>query len=385
MSRALVLCVVAWMIVAASSVPAGAIEMRAGPTSRVAQDQNIDDDLYSAGSWVAIEGRVRGDLVGAGGHVGVQGQIDGGVLAAGGTIDIAGPVGASVRALGGTVVIRGPVATDVVAAGGSLVIEPSARVVRDVALAGGSVLMMGTVGRNGWVAGGRVEIGGTVNGNLLIRASELRILPTAVVRGTLTYSAERPIEVAEGARVVGGIRQEAYPVRPMPSRAAARGFRIVFGIVDFFWMLVVALVLVALAPVTVQVAADELRSRPLASLGWGALLLIVVPLVVVALMIMIIGIPVGVLLLVAHVMALFVSHASIGLAVGQFAAPRLRSPYAEVAIGIGLVAIATNLPYIGWVLRLLAVAAGFGALALALWRRRSPAAPHPLPAGPAVA
>jgi hypothetical protein len=205
------------------------------------------------------------------------------------------------------------------------------------------------------------------------------------VRGTLTYSAERPIEIADGARIVGGVRQEAYPVRPMPSRAAARGFRIAFGIVDFFWMLVLALVLVALAPAPVQAAADEIRGRPWASLGWGMLLLIVVPMVVLALMIMVIGIPAGVLLLLAHLLALFVSHASIALAAGQFVAPRLRSPYAEVAIGVGVVAIATNLPYVGWLLRFLAVAVGLGAVMLILWRRRTPAAPRPLPAGPAVA
>jgi hypothetical protein len=115
------------------------------------------------------------------------------------------------------------------------------------------------------------------------------------------------------------------------------------------------------------------------------LLLIVLPLLVIALMIMVVGIPIGVLLLFAHVLAVFVSHTSIALAIGQFVAPRLRSSYAEVAIGVGVVAIATNLPYIGWLLRLLAVAVGLGAVALVLWRRRTPATPRPIPAGPAVA
>jgi hypothetical protein len=289
--------------------------------------------------------------------------------------------------VGGTVAVRGTVGTDLVAAGGTVSVDQSARISRDMALAGGEVWFLGTAGRNAWIAGARVEISGTIGGNLLIRASEIRLLPTAVVRGNLTYSSEHPIQIAEGARVAGTVTQEAFPVRPMPSRQALRGLRVFFGIADFFWMLIVTLVLVAVTPRGVQAAADAARTRLGASLGWGLLFLFTVPLAIVALMVTVLGIPAGVLLFLAHLLALFTSHAAAGLAVGQTVAPRLQSPYAEAAIGVGIIAIATNLPYVGWLLRLLVVAVGFGALILVVWQRRTPAAPpsRPLPVGPAVA
>jgi len=277
--------------------------------------------------------------------------------------------------------------TFVVAAGGTIILESNARVTRDLAAAGGNVTLQGTVGRDAHLAGGRVEIAGSVAGNVLARADEVVVLPSAVIRGNLTYSSQKPAQIAPGARVIGRILQEPYLVRPMPSREIVRGFRIAFGVADFFWMLIIAMVLAAVAPGGLQQTADALHRRPWASLGWGAFLLITVPIAIVALVVMLIGIPLGVLLLVAHTLALFVSHASAGLAIGQTLAPRLKSRYAEVAIGVGVIAIATNLPYVGWLLRLIAVAVGLGAVVLALWgqREQSPPPARPIPVGPAVA
>jgi cytoskeletal protein CcmA (bactofilin family) len=372
------------LTVLAAAAPAAALEMRAGPAARLAQTESVDDDLYLAGPYVSVDGQVRGDLIAAGGTVNIRGQTTGALMVAGGMIDVGGPVNAAIRAAGGTIFVRGTVGTDVVAVGGRVSVDPSARIGRDLAVAGGTVWFMGSAGRNAWITAANVEIGGTVAGNMMIRASEIKLLPTAVIRGNLTYSSEHPIQIAEGARVAGTVTREAYPVRPMPSRQAMRGFRIIFGIADFFWMLIVALVLIAVLPYGVQASADAVRMRPGASLGWGLVLLVLVPLIILAFIVTLLGIPVGVLVLVAHLLALFASHAATGLALGQLVAPRLQSPFAEAAIGIGIIAVATNLPYIGWVLRLLALAIGFGAVVLVIWQRRTRPA-KPMPVGPAVA
>ncbi|MGQ0568057.1 MAG: bactofilin family protein [Armatimonadota bacterium] len=383
MSKAAVRCLIAAAIALLVLTPAAAMETRAGPSGRVGQGETIDDDLYVAAGFVTMDGRVRGDVVAAGGTVNVAGQVDGGLLAAGGTLVVSGPVGSSIRAVSGTIELRGTVGTDAVVAGGAVLVDSAARITRDLTAAGGNLTIGGTVDRNASLAGGRVEIAGTVTGNVLARAGEIVILPSAVIRGNLTYSSEQPIQIASGARIGGRVSQEPYPVRPVPSRAAMQGFRIAFGVFDFFWMLVIALVLVAFLPQNVQAQADVLRSRPWASLGLGVLLLVAVPVAAVALMLMIIGIPVAVLLLVSHTLALFLSHASAGLALGQRLAPR-QSRYAAVAIGVAIIALVTHLPYVGWLLRVLAIAFGLGAVVLSLWARRPPtptpyAPPHPGP------
>lgn len=367
-----------------AAAPAAAMDLRAGPSARVGPREVVDDDVYIAGSVVRVQGRVRGDVLAAGGDVEVHGQSGGDVMAAGGAVEVGGPVGASVRVAGGTVVVRGHVGGDVLAAGGTVELEEGVVVARDVALTAGTLTLAGRVGRNAWLGGGRIVLAGTVSGNVVARGGEIVVRPGAVIRGNLTYSSDRPIQIAPQARVGGTVTREPYPARPMPTSRTFRGLRIAFAVADFLWMLVLALVLVALVPGSVQTTADTARMRPWASLGWGALLLVGLPVLSVVLFILIVGIPLSLLLLVVNLLALFVSHAAVGLALGQLVAPGLRSRYGEVALGVALVAVATNLPYVGWLLRLLAIAVGFGAVALTVWRRRMPPpAPAPAPAAAA--
>ncbi len=378
--RYLIMIGVAVLVLAVFS-PAAALDTRAGPSARVGQGETVDDDLYLTGGRVSVDGRIRGDLVAIGGLIRVRGQVDGDVLALAGTIEVSGPVGASIRAAGGSIVIEGPVGGDAVVAGGSAEIEPQARIRRDLAVAAGNVALRGTVGRNVKVAGGRVEIAGTVDGNVVVRGGEVVILPSATVRGNLTYSSDQPVTIAPGARVLGTVTQEPYPVRPVPSRRTLRGFRIAFGVFDFIWMLVLGLVMVAVLPSGVQATANTMRDRVWASLGSGLLLLIAIPVAVIVLFVIVIGIPVALVLLLAHILALFVSHAAAGLAIGQVVAVRL-SRYAQVAIGIAIIALATHLPFVGLLLRFLIIALGLGAVVLAIWRPRPP---ERLQAPPALA
>lgn len=377
--------VVAWLVLmvvlgGALAVPAAALELRSGRAPHIAQADVIDDDLYVAGGTVSVAGRVRGDLVAAGGTIVARGEVDGDILGAGGTLEVLGPVRATIRVVGGNLTVASTIGGDLVAVGGNVTILPEARIARDVAVTAGVVSLDGTVARNVHIAGGRVEVAGTIGGNLVVRGGEIVMGPTAVVRGNFTYSSEVPLQMAQGARVVGTVTQQPYPVRPLPSRRALIGFRIAFGVVDFFWMLLISMFALALVPRGVEAPADALRARPLAALGWGVLLLIGIPLVAFALFVMVVGIPISTLLILAHVLALFVSHAAAALAIGRAVRLGTQSPYAHVAIGVALIAVATNLPLVGIFLRLLIVAFGLGAAALAIWAGRR-GTPH-LPAGP---
>jgi hypothetical protein len=108
--------------------------------------------------------------------------------------------------------------------------------------------------------------------------------------------------------------------------------------------------------------------------------MIVVPLAVLALTVILIGIPLAALLLVADIVALFVCHAAAGLALGQRVFSRVGSRYAQIALGVATITIVTHLPYIGWLLRLAIVAVGLGGVVLALWLRQTPSVPAPTPA-----
>jgi cytoskeletal protein CcmA (bactofilin family) len=366
--------VVALILAAIMAQPAAALEIRGGPLSRVEATETIDDDVYIVSGRVNVDGHVKGDVIAAGGTVRIRGQVDGDAMIAGGTVEVTGRVGQTIRAVGGSVTVEGPVGGDVVVIGGDVDIDQNARVTRDVAVTGGVLVLRGSVGRNVIVAAGRVVIAGNVGGNVLVRGGEVVVDAAAVIRGNLTYSSEQPVKISPNARVSGRVIQEQYPVRPMPSARATRAFRVVFGFVDFLWMLVLALAMVALVPQGVSATADALSVRPWGSLCWGMALLIGIPIAVLALAVSLVGIPVAIVLLLAHILAVFASHAAAALAIGRIALTRA-SAYAQVIIGVLVIAIATNLPVAGVFLRLAVIAVGLGAVAIAFWgRRRVPAA-----------
>jgi hypothetical protein len=99
-----------------------------------------------------------------------------------------------------------------------------------------------------------------------------------------------------------------------------------------------------------------------------------IPLAVVTLAVVLVGIPVAVVLLLAHLLAVFASHAAAALAIGRLALTRA-SAYAQVAIGVLVIAVSTNLPVAGVFLRLAVIAVGLGAVAIAFWGRRRALAP----------
>jgi prepilin signal peptidase PulO-like enzyme (type II secretory pathway) len=142
--------------------------------------------------------------------------------------------------------------------------------------------------------------------------------------------------------------------------------------------------MLAVAPRPLSAAAHTMRERTWASLGWGLLLIVVVPAVALALALVLVGLPAAAALMLAYVLGVFAGHPAAALALGERLGLR-GSPYAQAILGVVLIAIVTNLPYVGLWLRFAITAIGFGAATLAFWSGRAPAAGPPAPAGPPAA
>ncbi len=124
-------------------------------------------------------------------------------------------------------------------------------------------------------------------------------------------------------------------------------------------------------------------SAPWQSLGLGALLLIGVP--IVAVIVLIVGLLIGgwwlaLIALVLYGMVLVLGYIVAGLRLGRWVLAWIGRPEAHLIlallVGLALLTLLGLLPYIGFVVALLAVLFGMGALVWALVRtRQMPAAP----------
>lgn len=377
---------IAVLLVLAFPIHAMAFVPRAGNT--VVVTEQIRDDLYVAGGTVEVTGEVDGDVVAAGGTVTLSSPTSGGILASGGTVTIRGSTGRSIRAAAGTLIVAGRIGTDAVLAGGSVTIERGAEVARDLVVAGGSVQVSARVRRNAYLTGGSVTIAGTVDGNVEAQADKVVLLPTARINGSLRYSSGRPIEIQSGAQVAGQVTHvpRSSRSRSMLNPASRFGFRFAGRVIEALWLLVIGLILVALAPRAVHRVKERVGRQFGMSLLTGFVLAVVVPVAVVLLLITIIGIPLGLVVMFLYLATLYPGMVFVSAWLGDAIGRRLgrgqggMSPYLAVTLGVLVLMILVALPFVGWIFRLLAICAGFGALWAAVWSARTRATPPTAPA-----
>ena len=266
-------------------------------------------------------------------------------------------------------------ATDhVVISGGAVV--PAGQTAGDVVVIDGTVRIAGHVTGDVVSVSGPVRVAGRVDGDLIAVADRAFLAPTARGGGALRYGDERPV-LARGARVGGTISKEDWA-----DTANGWGWLSLFG----WWLavsvstLVVGALLVWLAPAALSAAQRAVRERPGAAIGWGVALALLLPVLALVALVTLVGIPLGLALLSAAIPVLLVAYATTAWIVGhRVMANRSRSPWAALLAGWGILRVLALIPVAGALVGLAATVMGLGALAVALWRARTPRAPTARP------
>jgi cytoskeletal protein CcmA (bactofilin family) len=293
------------------------------PATARSEARDVGIDHFAAGSSVRVDRVVAGDLLAAGGQVDVAGRVRGDAIVAGGNVRLGGGLDKSLYAAGGQLTLAGAVANNVRAAGGEVTLLRGAEVGGNASLAGGRVEVGGVIKGYLQAAGGELFIDGAVGGDVIATSGRIELGPQARIAGRLRYASRDEAVIDPAAQIVGGIERMTWRARAgIPSLAA--------------------------------------------------LILIVT----------LIGLPLGLVTLLAYFAVLPVGYAAAAIAIGDGALARVK-PAADAAIGwrVGAAALAVlvlallaRLPYLGALLVLAALLIGLGALMLQLkpQLRRSP-------------
>ena len=276
--------------------------------------------------------------------------------------------------------INGPVVT----------IDGSARidgaVNDDVYVGSGNVRIDGRVTGNVLVADGDATINGHVGGDVISLRGRVVVHSGAQVSGDVV--SRHPAQVASGT-----VRGE---VRRLNLGSLLRGFLIRFLL--FFWLAVtvsaaiLGLLFVLLFPraADATVAAGR-RFWP--SLGWGALVGIIGPILAILVLVTIVGIPLGLGALSALNVLGPLGYVAASLLLGRriVKGTSMGARIGAFFAGFGILRVVALLPGIGVVVWVLASLYGLGALTIAAWRagHETPTAPIDRPqsaseAGPAT-
>ncbi len=364
---------------------ARALEARKGPHASVPANETVDDSLLARGDTVTIDGVVTGNLIAVGRRITVRGTVKGDVICWGQTIDLDGTVEGNVYCGGQTTNLRGSVSRSVISCGQRILVPVGGRVDGDLLVFGGETGVDGGVGRDVSAFAGVADVRGSVGRNLDAHVGRLNLMAPATVGGDLTAQVKKKedVQIASGVTISG--RSETK-VRPARSPYRRPSFYL-WKAVGLLAALITGLFLVWWHPAFFAPGGMDTGKAVLQRLGVGFLALVATPIAVAIVGLTLIGLPLALLVLALWLFGLYAAKILVAGAIGQRLLPApagLTGRFAEALfLGLVIVVVAVNLPYVGGVLQPLLILVGLG-MAVSQWRglqRRPPAA---RPSGPVI-
>jgi len=363
---------------------AHAATFKAGDNVIIEESEVIDDDVYIIGGDVTVKGTVKGDLYILAGNARVAGTVGRSLHVAAGDTRIDGHIGWSAHVATGALRMQGHVERDLMIAAGRSDIERENKVLGSLFLGAGRGRVEGDVSKDIYGGVADLSLSGTVGRNVIVDVEKLTLLSEAHIKGDLIYTSDKPAEIRDGAKVDGKIEWKKRPRKPTPPPGGG-GLSVLF----FLWRLLstfmVAAFLLAVVPRFSQQVSDTLKRQPWMSLGVGLMLGAAAPVFCLILLVTVIGIPLSLISAALYGIALYVSPIFVGLFIGQLIMQWVGrngtppSPFLSIAVGLFLLRLGHEIPfYLGYLIDVLSIFLGFGAMALTLWRR--PSAPADLKA-----
>jgi len=347
---------------------AGASTFTFGEEYLLPKGEAVIGNLYLGNGDASIGGTVTGDLVVAGGSVSLSGNVSRDLIAAGGELNLLGPVAEDVRVAGGNVIVEDSVGGDLIVLAGTVKVLPGSVIVGDIRIMGGNVVFEGTTYRSLEIIGGRAVVNGTVSGNVKARATEVVIGENANIAGNLAYASKEKVSIHESARIAGEVTRLKVASSTIAVTkdvsGALFGF---FSLFKLFVLLASGLVLFFVAPRPSDRIARYGVERFWSSTAKGFIGFVTIPVLGILLIVSLLGALLGGLLFLGYIILLFVAKIYAGMLAGlAFNHYALRKDkeldWQSVFIGIVLLHIVGLVPYVGWVVSLIAFFASLGSL-----------------------
>lgn len=343
-------------------------------------------DTFISGEAITETLAAPGDVFAGGGDVGLRGVAQNDIHAAGYTVEIEATTTEDVYAAGANVTLRGEVGEDATLAGMSVRVGSTATIAGNLRAAGNSITIEGPVAQGATLAGRTVTLDAPIGGDVRILAKTLRFGTEARIDGTLTYSAEDPIDIPASVvppeRVVferldmgafGDAWEEASDHFDWegPSSGTILGG---FVMTLLFFVILGALALTFL-PKTVDRLRGNIARRPWITVLSGVIGLSILFGAFPITALTIVGLPLLPFLLLGIIVAWTLGYAlgAYAVAMRLFAAfgapeePGLALRLVALAAGITVVAILNFIPFVGWVANYTLVLFGIGAMSIAVF------------------
>lgn len=335
-------------------------------SSTVREGQVVNRTHFSSGRDVTMAGEVDGDMFCAGQTVTISGRVKGDVICAGQTVRISGTVDGDVRLAAQTATIEGTVGGSLSVAAENARLERDASVARDFSVVATGLMSAGTVGRDLYVTADTATVDGPVARDVGGQTDRLILAGGARVGGAVSYVSDRDLQRDAGAEVGGRVSRQ-IPERQEDSGAAVWGPIRLFGAVS---LLLTALFLVLLVPGVFHAVAGRARRSLGLTVLTGLIAAIVAPVLIIALMLTVVGIPLGLFLLAVWLVLLFLSGPFAAYLAGRLVLRDSTNAVVIMLTGALLLVVLYQIPIINVLTMVAVVWFGVGMILRSLWRLR---------------
>lgn len=350
----------------------------AGPAAADREEvlEYMGRDLVAAGERVTVSGADLDGAFAAGETVELVSPTREDALLAGRHVTVRAPVGDDAYLAGELVDVDAPVAGRVVAAGETVTLTAGAATGGGLRLFGRRVEVAGTIAGDVWIMAETVRLSGSFAEDVTVSARIVDIAPGARFDGLLTLRAPEEPAVPDSAVPPDRRRYEKWEPEDWDWEAGPGGLvGVAFGAIMLFplSLLVTGAILLAAAGGTMDRIAAAGAARPAASIGNGLVVLAVWGMAALLLVFTVVGAPLGLLMALAFPLILMLGYVSGALTLALGAWHSLGRPlpgglgrFGLLAVALLALAIVGLIPVLGFIVGLLVTLAGLGAALIAM-------------------
>lgn len=328
--------------------------------------QVVEGPLLMSGNNIRVDGKVDGDLYATGTDVFISGEVTGDIIAAGQNISISGPVQGDLRLAAQNIRLHGVTQGSATLFCQDLDFNQQAIINKDMLLFARSARLQGDLQRNLKGSLQSLYLSGKIGQNLQLYNVEHLELDEAQIGSDLSYRSTNKAVISPGTTINGEEKwRQPSPAQPAPqNKLPSWG---IWGglLINFLGLLIVWGIIKAWRPHLWSQIAEKAGQNLAGSIGIGLLLLLATPILVLVLFLTVIGIPLGIILLLIYMVALYVSILIAAQFLSQILRERMNYSGHDIWPVLALVLLlmlAVKIPFVGWILGLIILSFGLGSI-----------------------
>lgn len=335
-------------------------------------------DQYAAGQAVIVSTAVERDAFAAGYDVSLQAPVTGDAHLAGYNVSNSAAVSGDVYAAGFSVSQTGTVGGDVTAIGNTVLLHSTSPVAGNARLAGATVTIASPLQGSAIITAKTLTLDAVISGDLNFFGETIVFGPAAKVAGSVTIQAPKEIAVPETVASADRVKFQRLVEPDYASQAGKTAEHVVRGIWPAIWatglwwllLFVVGTVFITLLPRLVASLTVATEVRQFRNLGLGLLGFAAVVGLVPVFALTLVGIFLLPFVLIFVVTICILAYLAGTYLVGARVAKALMPIDTNIkrlvvlAISIVIAGLLAMIPVVGWLLSLVLLVYGFGAIVL---------------------